>query len=330
MFTIGDVALPFPFMAAPMAGISDLPFRLICRSFGAPLAFTEMVDLTAISHRNKRTERMLSSSPQDRPLGIQFIGNDASYIRRALDVIQGRSYDIIDFNAACPAAKVVRKGKGAALLKEPKKLEAALKELVAHSNAPVTLKIRSGWDSTSVNAREVALRGEDAGISALFIHGRTKIQGYSGRVDYDSIKEVKEALRIPVIASGDNLSITLIQKMFDKTGCDGIAIARGSLGNPWIFTNMIHYFRKDRIVETPHIDERIETMERHLGLSVQFWGEQKAVKNFRKLFVWYSKGLTGAKLLREKVFMATTMDQLSRAINDLRSLALQDHHFSQG
>ena len=243
MLKIGDIELPFPVMLAPMAGVSDLPFRLISRSFGTPLAFTEMIDVRAISHRDKRTRKMLMSSPEDRPLGVQLLGADEKYLAGALDVLAEHDFDLLDFNAACPTPKVTRKGKGAALLKEPRKLGAILKVLVGYAKVPVTVKIRTGWDADSVNAREVALYAEDAGISALFIHGRTKTQGYSGTVDYENIKEVKDALKIPVIASGDNLSLPLIKKMFDETGCDGVAVARGALGNPWIFREAIRFFQ---------------------------------------------------------------------------------------
>ncbi len=302
MLKIGNIELLHPVVLAPMAGVSDLPFRLMNRAFGAPLAFTEMIDVRAISHRDKRTRGMLLSSPEDRPLGVQLLGNDEKYVARALEVLMEHDFELLDFNAACPTPKVTRKGKGAALLKEPRKLGKILKFLVAHTNIPVAVKIRTGWDENSINAREVALYAEDAGVSALFIHGRTKTQGYGGAVDYRSIETVKAALRVPVIASGDNLTLPLIRKMFRETGCDGVAIARGALGNPWIFKDAIRFFQDGIISARPGMNERIDTMKTHLDLVIDHYGEERGIGIFRKFFVWYTKGLRGIKPLRDKAF----------------------------
>ena len=302
-----------------MAGVSDLPFRLITRAFGAPMAFTEMIDARALSHNDKRTLRMLSSSPDDRPLGVQLLGNNEEHVLKAIDILDGYEFDLLDFNAACPTAKITRNGKGAALLREPRKLQYLLKMLVCRSKTPVTVKIRAGWDSDSINAKEVALYAEDAGVSALFIHGRTKTQGYSGTVDYQVIKEVKDALRIPVIASGDGVSLSFIRKMFDETGCDGVAIARGALGNPWIFKEAIRFFQNGTFCERPDIDERITIMKRHLDLLVQYYGEKKSVSCFHKFFIWYTRGLSGMKPLRDRAFRTGTIGELLSAIEELRT-----------
>jgi len=303
-----------------MAGISDLPFRLISRVFGAPLAFTEMIDVTALRHKDKRTRRMLTSTPDDRPLGIQLVGSSGEDILKALDVLDSYEYDLLDFNAACPTPKITRKGKGAALLREPLKLRELLTILVDHAQVPVTVKIRAGWDADSVNAREIALCAEDAGISALFIHGRTKAQGYSGTVDYRVIKEVKDALNIPVIASGDNISVSLMRKMFGETGCDGIAIARGSLGNPWIFQEATQYFEDGVHSKRPDMNERINVMKNHLYLSIQHYGERKGVAVFHKFFIWYTRGLLNIRSLRDKALRSDTKKELIDVIEDLRTL----------
>lgn len=320
MLKIGHIELPVPVMLSPMAGVSDLPFRLISRSFGAPLAFTEMIDINAISQRDKRTTHMLSSSPDDRPLGVQFLGNSELQIPLAMERLKGHAVDLIDFNAACPSPKVTRKGKGAALMKEPKKLAGILSALVRESRLPVAVKIRAGWDADSVNAREVALSAEDAGITCLFIHGRTKTQGYSGVVDYAVIRDVKEALKIPVIASGDNLSPEKVARMFRETGCDGVAIARGALGNPWIFSETIRYMKDGTVLPGPDVAGRIAVMKRHLEMSVVHWGEKRGVGIFHKFFIWYTRGLGGLRPLRNKAFRTGTKEGLAEVIDELAGL----------
>ncbi len=317
MLKIGAISLPVPVMLSPMAGVSDLPFRLISRSFGAPLAFTEMIDINAISQRDKRTTHMLSSSPEDSPLGVQFLGSSESQVPLAIERLDGRAVDLVDFNAACPSPKVTRKGKGAALMKEPKRLAGILSALVRQSPVPVAVKIRAGWDADSVNARDVALRAEDAGIACLFIHGRTKVQGYSGMVDYEVIRAVKQALRIPVIASGDNLSREKIGRMFSETGCDGVAIARGALGNPWIFTETIRYMTDGTIIPRPDVSERIAVMKRHLDMAVEHWGEKRGVGLFHKFFIWYTRGLGGLRPLRNRAFRTGTKEGLIEVIDEL-------------
>lgn len=307
-------------MLSPMAGVSDLPFRLISRSFGCPLAFTEMIDVNAIFQKDKRTTHMLSSAPDDRPLGVQLLGNSESQIPVALERLSGHTCDLIDFNAACPSPKVTRKGKGAALMLEPRKLRDILAALVRHSPIPVAVKIRAGWDADSVNARDVALYAEEAGINALFIHGRTKTQGYSGTVDYGIIREVKEALSIPVIASGDNLSVERVQKMFNETGCDGVAIARGALGNPWIFRQITDSFSGSAAIHRPDIAQRVAVMKRHLELAAGHWGEKRGIGSFRKFFIWYTRGLHGLRPLRDRAFRAASKEELLEVIEDLTRL----------
>lgn len=317
MLTIGNITLSSRLVLAPMAGVSDLPFRLINRSFGCGLAFTEMISATSLAYRNRKTLKMLSSSTDDRPLGVQLLGNDPEIIRRALDITSEHAFDVIDFNAACPVDKVVSAGKGAGLLKEPVKLQKLLEVIVDSTNTPVTVKIRSGWDETSVNAGEIALRAQDAGVSGIFIHGRTRTQGYSGTVDYRIIKKVKESLSIPVIASGDALTPDLIRKLFDETGCDGVAVARGALGNPWIFRQTGDHLRGGTETFSPDIREIAQTMKEHLSLSVACSGEISGVMRFRKFFTWYARGMA-VKDLRSRAFRAKTMDEMLRLLDELQ------------
>jgi tRNA-dihydrouridine synthase B len=306
-----------PLMLAPLAGISDLPFRMLNRSFGCGFAFTEMISARSLVYQSDNTLKMLSTGPGDRPLGVQLVGNDKEVMKRAADILSSWKFDLLNINAACPVDKVIRKGEGAALMKDPGKLRDLLRTLIDHSSLPVTLKIRSGWDEDSVNAREVALYAREAGIKALFIHGRTRSQSYAGSVDYRIIREVKVVLDIPVIASGDALSPLLIKKLFDETGCDGVIIARGALGNPWIFKETDELLKKDSIVERPHIQDIVATMAAHLTMCCDFQGETTGTMVFRKFYTWYTKSLYGSKPLREKAFHATTKRQMLDLIGEL-------------
>ncbi len=319
MLSIGNVKLTSPLLLAPMAGISDLPYRLINRSLGCGFAFTEMLNAGSLSHKSQKTMKMLSSTADDKPLGVQIVGVDPETILKALDVVSAHAFDIIDFNAACPAQKVVSKGKGAGLLKEPEKMQKLLKLIVENSGVPVTVKIRSGWDETSVNAVETALRAQDAGVSGLSIHGRTRKQGYSGKVDYNIIRKVKEALKIPVIASGDALTPDLIKKLFDETGCDGVSIARGALGNPWIFRETAALLKGEAAPSRPDVNEIARTMKKHLATDIEFHGEKTGVIRFRKFFGWYTRGMH-AKKLKIRAFLACTRNEMFQLIDELQTL----------
>jgi tRNA-dihydrouridine synthase B len=318
VFKIGELQLSSRLILAPLSGISDLPFRMINRSFGCKMAFTEMISTHALLQGGVRTARMLDTLPGDRPLGLQLLGNDTEYIKRSIDAVRGHGFSLIDINAACPAGKVTRSGKGARLMQAPHVLREILKAAVESTDLPVTVKIRSGWDDSSVNARDVALHAQDAGISGLFIHGRTKRQGYSGNVDYDVIREVKEALDIPVIGSGDVLSPALVKKMLDETGCDGVVIARGALGNPWIFRESEAFLRDGSIPRRPDVYDISDTMLRHLDMLIDHWGERRAVLIFRKFFAWYIKGLRNVKPLRQRGFRAATREDMVRLIGELK------------
>ncbi len=296
-----------------------MPFRMLCRRFGAEMAFVEMINCRSISHKSRKTRHMLSTEEQDSPLGVQVLGCEEKYISRALDVLGSYSFDLLDFNAACPAKKVVRRGEGAALLKEPKKLGKLLKLLVKKSRIPVTVKMRLGWDKDSINAEEAALYAQDAGVSALFIHGRTKAQEYSGSVNYAEIAKVKKAVNIPVIASGDIFSAELAEKMLEETGCDGLAVARGSFGNPWIFKEINRYLQKGEFLPRPSRSKVIEVMLSHLDSSIAFYGEKNGVVLFRKFFAWYTKGIRNIRPLREKSSRAKTKEDMSGLILSLRA-----------
>ncbi len=315
MLKIGKLKLKSNLILSPMAGITDLPFRMLCRRFGAELAFTEMINCCSISYKSQKTKQMLSSLAKDKPLGIQILGCEEHHILKSMEVLRGYEFNLLDFNAACPAKKVVRRGEGAGLLQDPKKFAKILKLIVKNAWLPVSVKIRAGWDSSSVNAREIALIAQDCGINALFLHGRTKTQGYSGQVDYNIIREVKKAISIPLIASGDIFSGPLAKKMFDETGCDGLVVARGSFGNPWIFKKIKEYLRSGKpagqwfgfpnsqshkIGNQPKEEDIIKVMLEHLNACIDFYGEKNGTIIFRKFYIWYVKELRKVRRLSGK------------------------------
>ncbi|MFA7706342.1 MAG: tRNA dihydrouridine synthase DusB [Candidatus Omnitrophota bacterium] len=315
MFKIGSLKLKSNLILAPMAGVTDLPFRMLCRKFGAELAFVEMINCRSISHKSRKTKHMLSTAAKDKPLGVQILGCEEKYILKALDVLKAYKFDILDFNAACPAKKVVRRGEGSALLKDPKKLAKLLKLLVKNSQIPVSVKIRLGWDKDSINAEKVALYAQDAGVSGLFIHGRTRIQEYGGNVDYAAIAKVKQAVNIPVIASGDVFSAQLAKKMLTETNCDGLVIARGSFGNPWIFKEIKEFLKTGKVLPRPARTKIVKVMLEHLDASIAFYAERNGVILFRKFFAWYTKGIRNIRSLREKCSRAKTRLEMEAMIN---------------
>jgi tRNA-dihydrouridine synthase B len=260
---------------------------------------------------------MLLTDLSDRPLGVQLLGNDAEVMVHAIQILRDHKHDLIDINAACPVAKVTRRGEGSAMLNEPRRLFEMLKCVVSVSTVPITLKIRSGWDHSSVNAVDIACGAQEAGVSAVFIHGRTREQGYAGAVDYQTIKKVKESLVIPVIGSGNSFSASMIKRMFDETGCDGVAIARGALGNPWIFREASHYLKEGTLPQQHDVTELVETMKLHLDLSIDADGEMHGTTRFRKLFAWYVKGLHDTRSVRTRAFFAETREQMMILINEL-------------
>lgn len=256
---------------------------------------------------------MLSTLSKDKPLGIQILGCEEQYILTSLDVLREYKFDVLDFNAACPAKKVVRRGEGSGLLKEPKKFKKILSLVVKNSWLPVTVKIRLGWDKDSVNAREIGLLAQDCGVNAVFVHGRTKTQGYSGQVDYNAIREVKEALDIPLIASGDLFSGPLARRMLDETGCDGLSIARGCLGNPWIFKEIAEYL-KGEVMLRPSNEVIAKVMLEHLDSCIEFYGERNGVVIFRKFYTWYTKGQRKVRKLRERSSRVRTRLEVEQII----------------
>jgi tRNA-dihydrouridine synthase B len=317
---IGPVRLRAPFFLAPLSGITDLPFRLLNRQFGCGLAFTEMISAEGLVRGDQKTLGMLASSAEDRPLGVQLYGSNPDTLSAAVEVLSPHRFDIIDFNAACPVKKVTGKGQGASLLKNPAKLEAIVKAMAARADVPVTVKIRAGWDRASVNAPDIALRCRDAGAAAVTVHGRTRSQKYNGTVDYSYIEAVRNAVDIPVIGSGDVLSARLALKMMEETGCSAVAVARGALGNPWIFGQITCLLDGRGSACGPAADQVLSAMTRHLESCCAWHGEIKGVKKFRKFYCWYTKGFHGIKKYRTAAFHAETRQEMRSYIEALAGL----------
>ena len=311
---IGNVTLDNPIILAPMAGVSDLPFRLLCREMGAALVCMEMVSAKAIYYNNKNTDSLMEIHPDEVPASLQLFGSDPQILAEMAKRIEERPFSILDLNMGCPVPKVVNNGEGSALMKDPKLVEQILTALVRAIDKPVTVKIRKGFDDDHVNAVEIAKIAEACGVAAVAVHGRTRAQYYSGQADWDIIRDVKNAVSIPVIGNGDIFKGEDAVKMRDYTGCDGIMVARGAKGNPWIFREVKAALSGKPIPERPTEEEVISMLLRHAQLSVQYKGEKMGIREMRKHTAWYTTGMHGSSTLRNKVNQVETFDALQELL----------------
>ena len=298
---IGSVELPNPVILAPMAGVSDLPFRLLCREQGAGLVCMEMVSAKAIAYHNRNTERLMEINDREHPVSLQLFGSEPDLMAEIAAQIEDKPFDILDINMGCPVPKIVGNGEGSALMKNPKLVEEILSAMVRTLKKPVTVKIRKGFDDSSVNAVEIAKIAEGCGVSAIAVHGRTREQYYSGKADWDIIRQVKEAVSIPVIGNGDVFTPEDAKRMVEETGCDGIMVARGAKGNPWIFREIAEYLETGRKPPRPSSDELKVMILRHGQMMLEFKGETAGMREMRKHVAWYTKGLPGSAKLREEI-----------------------------
>ena len=317
-FKIGNVTINGQVIMAPMAGFSNTTFRKICKSFGAALVVAEMVSDKAICYGNEKTMELLKMDDCERPISQQIFGSDIdSFVKSAKIVEEKMHPDIIDINMGCPVPKVAIKNQaGSALLKNPEKIREIVANVVKNVSVPVTVKIRSGWDQNSINAVEVAKVIEEAGASAITIHGRTRSQGYTGKVDLDIIKRVVESVNIPVIGNGDILSPFDAKKMLSYTGCAAIMVGRGLLGNPWLIKEINEYLNNDRIIPKPSFKEKIDMMKYHLNELVKEKGEGKAVLEMRGQLLYYLKGMPHNKEIKNKVCMCKNKDEMLNILNE--------------
>lgn len=309
---IGNVTLDNPLILAPMAGVTDLPFRLLCKEQGAGLICMEMVSAKAIYYKNKNTEQLLEISPKEHPVSLQLFGSDPEIIAEMAARIEERPFDILDFNMGCPVPKVVNNGEGSALMKNPKLVEEILSRLVKAVEKPVTVKIRKGFDDDHVNAVEIAKIAESCGVAAIAVHGRTRQQYYSGKADWDIIRQVKEAVAVPVIGNGDLLCAGDVADMRKETGCDGFMIGRGAQGNPWIFKQIIHKLETGEDLPRPTVQEVCEMVLRHARLQIETKGEYTGIREIRKHAAWYTAGYKNSAKLRGRINEVESMEDLEK------------------
>lgn len=307
---IGDVTLDNNLILAPMAGVTDLPFRLLCKEQGAGLLCMEMVSAKAIYYRNKNTEKLLEIHPDEQPVSLQLFGSDPDIIAEMASKIEERPFAVLDFNMGCPVPKVVNNGEGSALMKNPKLAEEILTKLVKAVKKPVTVKIRKGFDEEHVNAVEIAKIAESCGVAAVAVHGRTRQQYYSGAADWDIIRQVKAAVSIPVIGNGDLHSAGDVLRMKEQTGCDGFMIGRGAQGNPWIFKQILHKLDTGEDLPKPTIQEVADMVLRHARLQLEIKGEYIGIREIRKHAAWYTAGYKNSSKLRGKINEVESLEQL--------------------
>lgn len=311
---IGNVELKNNLILAPMAGVTNLPFRIICEKFEPGMVCTEMASAKAMFHNDEKTKRLLNTEGEKRPISFQIFGSEEesmSYAARTVSMMA----DILDINMGCPAPKVVKNGDGSKLLTDLEKAKSIMEAVVKNSSVPVTLKFRKGWDLNNIVAIEVAKIAEEVGISAITVHGRTRSEFYSGKADWDIIRKVKESVSIPVIGNGDVVNEDSAYKMLEQTGVDGIMIGRGACGNPWIFRNIKHYLETEEKLDPPSNQEKLDIIKQHIELAVQEKGEI-AIKELRKHIAWYTKNLKNSSDFRSLINTIESKDALIKKLDE--------------
>ncbi len=312
----GNVLTENNLFLAPLAGVTDLPFRLLCKEQGCGIVITEMVSAKGILFENKNTVALLQTCPEEKPTGLQLFGSDPHIISNAIKMIEHIPFDFIDINMGCPVPKIFNNGEGSALLKEPKRMEQIILSAKKATNKAITAKIRIGIDENNINAVEAAKALETGGADMIAVHGRHRAQYYSGIADLNIIADVKKAVSIPVVGNGDVTSPASYLNMMEKTGCDGVMIGRAAMGNPWIFKQILDYLKTGEIFE-PTINQKIETAIRHSKMTVEQKGEHLGVLEMRKHFAWYTKGMPNSAQIRRKVNEAGTLQQLIDSISEI-------------
>ena len=316
---IGNVALENNLILAPMAGVSDLPFRLLCREQGAGLVCMEMVSAKAILYKNRNTEELLTIDPKEHPVSLQLFGSDPDIISEIAKQIEERPFDILDLKMGCPVPKVVNNGDGSALMKNPRLAGEIIEKTARAIKKPLTVKIRKGFDDAHVNAVELAHIAQESGAAAVAVHGRTREQYYAGHADWDIIRQVKEAVSIPVIGNGDIRTPEDVAAMAEQTGCDGYMIARGAEGNPWIFRQILHYFETGEHLSRPDFSEVTEMLLRHAKMQIDCKGDYTGIREIRKHAAWYTAGYRNSSKLRGRINEVENYEQLEALFREVES-----------